>query len=90
MAHEAVKLRLTCCKSSYTEGEETERTMDTPRTPPPSAEGVPGPLTPEKVRRFRARVAAVHEHLCARGVDPTQLPDPVEELIKARDAAGWE
>jgi hypothetical protein len=64
--------------------------MDTPRTPPPSEEGMPGPLTPEKVRRFRAHIAAVHDRLRARGVDPTQLPDPVEELIKARDASGWE
>ena len=51
---------------------------------------MPGPLTPEKVRRFRAHVAAVHDRLRARGVDPTQLPDPVEELSKARDVSGWE
>jgi hypothetical protein len=51
---------------------------------------MPGPLTPEKVRRFRTHVAAVHDRLRARGVDPTRLPDPVEELIKARDASGWQ
>ncbi len=49
--------------------------MDTSYTPPSRPEDVPGSLTPEKVRRARERVA-----------DLSQLPDPVEELIKARDA----
>jgi hypothetical protein len=64
--------------------------MNTPHNPPAIIDQLPGPLTPEKIRRFRARVAAVHEGLRARGVDPARLPDPVEELIKARDAGTWE
>ncbi|HZS92023.1 MAG TPA: hypothetical protein VFE42_31630 [Chloroflexota bacterium] len=64
--------------------------MDTPHDPPLADTRLPGPLTPEKVRRFRARVAAVHERLRERGVDPARRPDPVEELIKARDAGTWE
>jgi len=51
---------------------------------------VPRPLTPEKVRRVRAHIAAVHDRIRQRGVDPTRLPDPVEELVKARDAGSWE
>lgn len=60
--------------------------MNTPHTPPQADDHLPGPLTAEKVRRFRAHVTAVHDRLRARGVDPARLPDPVEELIKARDA----
>lgn len=52
----------------------------------PAADGFPGPLTPEKVRRARERIAAIHERIRQRGVDLAQLPDPVEELIKAREA----
>ena len=60
--------------------------MDTSQTPASGADGFPGPLTPEKVRRAIERTAAVRERIRARGVDLSQLPDPVEELIKARDA----
>ncbi len=62
--------------------------MDSQHTSPPAGDHLPGPLTAEKVRRFRAHVAAVHDHIRARGVDPARLPDPVAELIKARDAGG--
>jgi len=44
------------------------------------------PLTPEKVQRAREHVAAIHDRIRRRGVDLSRLPDPVEELIKARDA----
>ncbi len=64
--------------------------METPRWPPPSSEYVPGPLTPANVRRVREQITAVHEHIRQRGVDPSRLPDPVEELVKARDAGTWE
>lgn len=60
--------------------------MTTSQNPPPADDQMPGPLTPEKVRRARERVAAIHERICQRGVAPAQLPDPVEELIKAREA----
>ncbi len=60
--------------------------MDTAQDPPPATDGFPGPLTPEKVRRARARTAAIHEDLRRQGVDFARLPDPVEELIKAREA----
>lgn len=52
-------------------------------------DGYPPPLTPERVERALERVAAVHERLRERGVDLSQLPGPVEELVKARDAGGW-
>jgi len=65
--------------------QETKR-MDTSYTPPSRPEDVPGSLTPDKVRRARERVAAIHDRIRRRGVDLSQLPDPVEELIKARDA----
>ena len=64
--------------------------METSHTPPPVAVSVPRPLTPDKVRQVRAHIAAVHDHIRQRGVDPTRLPDPVKELIKARGAGGWE
>ncbi len=60
--------------------------MDTSPTPDHAADGFPGPLTPEKVRWARERTAAVHDRLRRCGVDFSQLPDPVEELIKARNA----
>jgi len=60
--------------------------MDTSPTPDHAADGFPGPLTPEKVRRARERTAAIHEDLRRKGVDFTRLPDPVDELIKAREA----
>jgi len=60
--------------------------MDTSHDPSLAADGFPGPLTPEKVRRALARTAAIHEDLRRQGVDFTRLPDPVEELIKAREA----
>ncbi len=53
--------------------------------PSSPADGFPGPLTPEKVRRARERTEAVRERIRQRGVDLSQLPDPVEELIKARE-----
>jgi hypothetical protein len=64
--------------------------MDRSPEPSPTADGFPGPLTVEKVRRARERVAAIHERIRQRGVDLSQLPDPVEELIKAREAGYWE
>lgn len=47
-------------------------------------------ITPEKVRRVRARIEAVHEDIRRRGVDPPHLPEPVAELVKARDAVTCE
>lgn len=52
-------------------------------------DGYPPPLTPERVERALERVEAIHERIRRRGVDLSQLPDPVEELVKARDAGGW-
>ncbi len=60
--------------------------MDTLPTPSHAADDFPGPLTPEKVQRAREHVAAIHDRIRRRGVDLSRLPDPVEELIKARDA----
>lgn len=45
-----------------------------------------GPLTPEKVRRARTHTAAIRAALARQGVDFSQLADPVDELIQARDA----
>ncbi len=53
--------------------------MDISQDPSPATDGFPGPLTPEKVRRARERIRQ-------RGVDLSQLPDPVDELITAREA----
>jgi hypothetical protein len=64
--------------------------MDSMKDGQQVGEGVPRPLTPEKIRRARARIAAVHEDIRRRGVDLSRLPDPVEELVKARDAGTWE
>ena len=55
-------------------------------TPSFSTDHVPGPLTPEKVRRARERSAAIRADVQRHGVDFSRLPDPVEELVKARDA----
>ncbi len=60
--------------------------MDTSHDSAPPVDGYPGPLTPEKVRRARERTEAVREQIRQRGVDLSHLPDPVEELIKAREA----
>ncbi len=60
--------------------------MDAPQHPSRPTDGFPGPLTPEKVQRARARTAAIHEDLRQQGLDFSQLPDPVEELIKVREA----
>ncbi len=60
--------------------------MDPSHDASSAADGFPGPLTPEKVRRAIERTEAVRERIRARGVDLSQLPDPVEELIKAREA----
>lgn len=51
----------------------------------PAADGFLGPLTPEKVRRARERVAAIHDRIRRRGLALAQLPDPVDELVKARE-----
>jgi len=59
--------------------------MDTSQDSGSALDGFPGPLTPEKVRRARERTAAIHEDLRRHGVDFSQLPDPVEELVKARE-----
>lgn len=64
--------------------------MDQPQNPQAGGDSFPPPLTPERVERALARVAAIHEQIRRRGVDPAQLPDPVEELVKARDAGGWD
>jgi hypothetical protein len=60
--------------------------MKTPQTTPPPTDNVPGPLTPEKVRRARERIAAIRDELRSQGVDFSRLPDPVDELIQARNA----
>jgi hypothetical protein len=60
--------------------------METSQPPPRSPEVLPGPLTPEKVRRAREHTAAVREELARQGVDFSRLADPVDELVKARDA----
>ncbi len=72
----------------YTGGRRTAY-MDTSQDPPPATDGFPGPLTPEKVRRARERTESVRERIRQRGVDLSQLPDPVEELITAREAGGY-
>ena len=60
--------------------------METPHTESSSSENFPGPLSPEKVRRARERTAAIRADLQRQGVDFSRLPDPVDELVKARDA----
>lgn len=64
--------------------------MDRSPGPRVSGDGFPPPLTPERVQRALDRVAAIHERIRRRGVDLSHLPDPVQELIKARDAGSWE
>ncbi|HXT36047.1 MAG TPA: hypothetical protein VN837_10750 [Chloroflexota bacterium] len=60
--------------------------MDTPHPSLSSTESMPGPLTPEKVRRARERTAAIRDDLHRQGVDFSRLPDPVDELVRARNA----
>jgi hypothetical protein len=60
--------------------------MDTSHGLSLAADAFPGLLTPEKVRKARERTAAIHEDLRRQGVDFARLPNPVEELIKAREA----
>jgi hypothetical protein len=60
--------------------------MDTPHDARPAIEALPGPLTPDKVRRARKRTAAIRDDLRRQGIDFSRLPDPVDELAKARDA----
>lgn len=64
--------------------------MDQSQRPNTGGDGFPPPLTPERVERALERVEAIHERIRRRGVDLSQLPDPVEELVKARDAGGWD
>jgi len=61
--------------------------MDTPRNPLYHEETLPPPLTPERVRRAREYIAAIHADLRRRGIDLSRFPDPVEELSKARTAS---
>ncbi len=64
--------------------------MDRSHNPQIGDDGFPPPLTAERLQRAREQVAAIREAIHRRGVDRAQLPDPVEELSKARAAAGWE
>ena len=64
--------------------------MDRPRDSQTVGDGFPPPLTVEQLQRARAQVAALREAIRRRGVDLAQLPDPVEELSKARATGGWE
>lgn len=64
--------------------------MDQSQDPRAAGDNFPPPLTPERVRQARERVAAIREKIRSRGVDLSRLPDPVEVLRKARDAGGWE
>lgn len=53
-------------------------------------DGFPPPPTAERVHQAREQVAAIREQIRRRGVDLSQLPDPVEALSKARAAGGWD
>ncbi len=64
--------------------------MDRSRDTQPASVDLPPPLTPQKVQRALDRIAAIQERIRRRGVDVAGLPDPVEELRKARDAGTWE
>jgi hypothetical protein len=64
--------------------------MDRSHDPQAGGDGFPPPLTAERLREAREQVAAIREAVRQRGVDLMQLPDPVEELSKARAAGGWE
>lgn len=64
--------------------------MDRSHEPWAGSESFPPPLTPERVERALDRVAAIHERMRRNGIDVSRLPDPVEALIKARDADGQE
>lgn len=55
-----------------------------------AGDGFPPPLTEERLNRARAKVAAIRATVERRGVDMSQLPDPVDELSKARVAGGWD
>ncbi len=55
-----------------------------------TADGFPPPLTPERVQRAVEHVAATRERIRRCGINLSALPDPVEELSKARAAGGWE
>ena len=64
--------------------------MDRPEDAHVTKDGFPPPLTPERAQRALERVAAIRERIRRRGIDLSALPDPVEELSKARAAGGWE
>lgn len=64
--------------------------MDRSPHPHTSNDGFPPPLTPERAQRALDHVAAIHEQMRRDGMDPARLPDPVDALIKARDAGGWD
>ena len=64
--------------------------MDQSQNPQPGHDGFPPPLTPERVELALDRVAAIHERIRRRGIDLSRLADPVDALVKARDAGGWE
>jgi hypothetical protein len=64
--------------------------MDRSHDQQAEGDGFPPPLTAERLQRAREQVAAIREAVRRRGVDLAQLPDPVEELSKARAAGGWE
>lgn len=64
--------------------------MDHSQTPQAGGDGFPPPLTPERAQRALDRVAAIHEEMRRQGIDLSRLPDPVEALIKAREAGSWE
>ena len=63
-----------------------EGRMDTSDERSLAPEALPGPLTPKKVRRAHERTAAIRDDLCRQDVVFSRLPDPVEELVQARDA----
>ncbi len=64
--------------------------MDRSQDSPAGDDGFPPALTAERLQRAREQVAAIREAIRRRGVDLSRLPDPVEELSKARTAGGWE
>jgi len=59
--------------------------MDKPVEEPSLEPQFPPPLTPESVRRAQEQVERIHAQIRARGIDMSQLPDPVEALSKARE-----
>ena len=64
--------------------------METPQSPRETFDGYPLLLKPERLERALTRVVAIHKCLRQRGNDPARLPNPVEELVKARDRGSWE